>query len=326
MKLLLSLFVLINFSFAQFPGFPSWATFPPSGGDEFKFQIINQQTTSGQFSTTTGETVTVDWGDGTKNDYTGTNVAWTHTYTTYSGVTYDCKMTNASALTKFTNTVGAGTGIKFDIGDLPRSLLIFSSYYPNTCYGDIRYLPPTMTEFLIYGSNTITGDIAYLPATLTSLVLSGLNTIYGDIATFNPILNKIYIEGYNALSGDIEGMSDSGTLTGLILSSSYNTIYGDVGKFKTTTSQDMQFKTRISDYTSRTYPTTMYRVRFEPLTGYGFSSAEVDQVLIDLARDATTWGGAYLVWMAGNNAPRTSASAAAVTTLNLRGVTVTTNL
>jgi hypothetical protein len=292
----------------------------------FDFQIINQQTTGGVLSTTTGQTVTIYWGDGTSNNYTGTNVAWTHTYTVYSGVTYNCRMTNESALTKLTNTTATGSGIKFDIGDLPRSLLIFSSYVANTCYGDIRYLPPTMTEFIIYGSNTITGDIAYLPATLTKLYLSGLNTAYGDVLNFNPTLNTIYIEGYNTLSGDIEGMLDSGALGGIIFSSNYNTIYGDAGKFKSTACADLQFKTRISGYTSRTYPTTMYRIRFEPLSGYGFSSAEVDQVLIDAARDATTWGGAKSIWMAGNNGPRTSASAPAVAALNLLGVAVTTNI
>jgi hypothetical protein len=182
-----------------------------------------------------------------------------------------------------------------------------------------------MTQFIMYGSNTITGDIAYLPATLTWFAPSGQNTVYGDIATLNPTLSTIYIQGNNALSGDIEGMQNSGTLAGLILSSSYNTIYGDVGKFKTTAAADIQFKTRISDYTSRTYPSPMSRLRYEPLSGYGFSSAEVDQALINLAA-CTSWSGSKTVWMAGNNAPRTSASDAAVLTLTATyGVAVTTS-
>jgi hypothetical protein len=69
----------------------------------------------------------------------------------------------------------------------------------------------------------------------------------------------------------------------------------------------------------------MDRVYYNTTTGNGLTSAEVDQWLIDLAAYCTTWVSNKSVWLAGNNAARTSASDAAVTTLTARFVAVTTN-
>jgi hypothetical protein len=324
------------------------------GGDEFNFQIINQQTTSGQFSTTSGKTVTVDWGDSTSNDYTGTSVAWTHTYATYSGVTYDCKMTNASALTKITNTTGAGTGIKFDVGNLPANVLHLEINANNTVYGLIDNLPNSMTRFTAYGQNLVGGSIDNMPSSITIFqhtnTAVGAGVITGNIANFNRAMSYLTLNDLNEvtgnasdvpytnivicwmmgngyLTGNIAGMPNATAMTQFILTGANSTTTGDVGDFQSVNCPYIFIKGNFTDYTTRTYPSTMQRIRYEPFNGYGLSSAEVDQVLIDLARDATTWTGSEkTVWLAGYNAARTSASDAAVTTLVTRGVAVTTNL
>jgi hypothetical protein len=304
MKLLLSLFVLINFSFAQFPGFNSWATFPPSA-DEFKFQIINQQTTAGTFDVASGKTITIDWGDGTSNDYTGTNVAWTHTYTTYSGVTYNCKMTNASALTKFFNTTGTGTGISFDVGNLPRNVLYIYVNANNTISGSTSGLPPALITMTLSGANTLSGAISGFPSSMTNINYYHSNPtcgLYGAMGDFPSGLTSLAFNAAVGVTGDIAAIGNACKYVSFNRNSAKAT------------------------YSTSAWPSTMDRVFYWPTAGNGLTSAEVDQILIDLAAYCTAWTGDKVVWLAGYNAPRTSASTTAVNTLTARGVAVTTNL
>ena len=81
----------------------------------------------------------------------------------------------------------------------------------------------------------------------------------------------------------------------------------------------------VSDYTGGyNWNNSVNYVYLSPAAGYGLSSAEVDNVLIDLALE--TWSGlGRTCWLAGNNAARTAASDAAVATLIANNVGVTTN-
>jgi hypothetical protein len=321
--------------------------------DEFNFQIINQQTTSGTFDVASGKTITIDWGDGTSNDYTGTGVAWTHTYSTYSGVTYDCKMSKASALMSIVSLVGAGTGLRFDIGQLPRSVTYLNINANNIIYGLIDNLPNGMTRFTLYGQNLVSGSIDNMPASITIFqhlntavgagviignitnlnrnmtyfYLNDLNEVSGNVADMpTTLIINLNIQGRSVITGDIAGMPNATAMTQLILSGNNNTFTGDVGDFQSVNCPYIYIKGNFADYTTRTYPSTMQRIRYDPFSGYGLSSSEVDQVLIDLARDATTWTGDKSIWLAGYNAPRTSASDAAVNTLTvIYGVAVTTS-
>jgi len=75
---------------------------------------------------------------------------------------------------------------------------------------------------------------------------------------------------------------------------------------------------------SHTWPNGMQRILILPASGYGLTSTQVDNLLIDLA-NVSTWSGVKVVNLAGYNSARTSASNTAVTTLQGKGVTVTTN-
>jgi hypothetical protein len=270
----------------------------------FDFQIINQQTTGGLFSTTTGQTVTIYWGDGTSNNYTGSSVAWTHTYATYSGVTYNCKMTNASALTRFTNTTGAGTGISFDIKDLPRAVTIFQVSANNIISGSSPDLPSGLTTFQLYGANTISGSVLYFATTITTLDYYHSNPtceLTGTMSGFPASLTFLAFNANTGITGSIATIGDACSYFSFIRNAARAT------------------------YSTSAWPTTMNRVYYNTTTGNGLTSAEVDQWLIDLAAYCTTWTGSKSVWLAGYNAARTSASDAARATLIARGVTVTTN-
>jgi len=67
----------------------------------------------------------------------------------------------------------------------------------------------------------------------------------------------------------------------------------------------------------------MNRIYFVPTGSGGLTSAEIDQLLADLAN--TTWTGDKTIKLTGTNAPRTTGSNADVATLTGLGVTTTTN-
>ena len=71
----------------------------------------------------------------------------------------------------------------------------------------------------------------------------------------------------------------------------------------------------------------MVRINLQPQIGKGLTTAEVDQMIIDLS-NVNTWStssvGKY-VWLSGHNEPRSSASDVAKAILISRSVAVTTN-
>jgi len=165
----------------------------------------------------------------------------------------------------------------------------------------IASLPVGLTYYVNTGSNTTSGDIASLPVGLTSYDNAGSNTTSGDIASLPVGLTSYYNTGNNTTSGDIASLP-----VGL-------TYYYNAGS------------NQVDTYTAgRTWSNNMSRVYHAPASGYGLSSTEVDNLLIDLASVAT-WTGSKEVYLAGNNAARTAASDAAVIILQGKGVTVTTN-
>lgn len=65
-------------------------------------------------------------------------------------------------------------------------------------------------------------------------------------------------------------------------------------------------------------------VTINPASGYGYDSTEIDNILIDMANSA---GGpsSKTITLKGSSQPRTSASDAAVATLQARGCIIITN-
>lgn len=162
-------------------------------------------------------------------------------------------------------------------------------------------LPSGLTTYNNQGLNTASGSVSNLPSGLTYYQSQGQNTTSGSINSLPSGLTFYYNSGSNTTSGSISSLP-SGV-----------TYYLNIGL------------NQVNQYTSgRVWANNMERVYHSPASGFGLTSTMVDNLLIDLANVAT-WVSNKQVWLLGNNAPRTSASNAAVATLQGKGVTVTTN-
>jgi len=222
--------------------------------EPWQFAVINTQIISGQFSTASGTSITVNWGDGTSNTYSGTNQAYSKDYGSAGNRTV--MITDAkSNLTAYTMTQ-SGANVSFDLASLPRGLLSLILFGSNTVAGNLSSLPEGITYFVCRGANTVTGNLSSLPVGVVYFNIEGVNT--------------------------------------------------------------------VADYSERPWSENMRYVYHRPAVGSGLSTAEVDQLLIDLS-EVSVWNLEKAIDLRGNNAPRSSASDAAVATLISKGVAVTTN-
>jgi len=285
--------------------------------NKFSFNIIDTQTVDGYISTKTGKTITIEWGDGTSTTYSGYQ-AFSKDYGSVGNriVTIN----NANAFTYFyVPTVGAN--ISFDIAKLPRNVTVLYILGSNTIYGDISKAPSALTYLYVAGNNTLSGDIGENLSSIATFRIQGANTIGGDVNDISVLTTYFYITGNNIITGDIANLKSA-------LATFYcrgnNTLYGDMGLIPSImTSFAADGFNTIDSYTSKSWPADMSFINLEGIGG--LSSAEVDQLLIDLS--TTTWAGTLKdIDLTGTgNAPRTSASDAAVATLQGMGVTITTN-
>lgn len=143
--------------------------------------------------------------------------------------------------------------------------------------------------------------LSSLPRVMTYIQIAGSNTITGNLADAPAGLTVINILGSNTITGNL---SDAPADLRLIQIIGLNT---------------------INDYTAgRAWATNYNYLYLRQAAGQGFDSAEVNNILIDLA--AATWGGSSRTLdLKGVNAARTSASDAAVATLISKSVSVLTN-
>jgi hypothetical protein len=118
-----------------------------------EFTVNNTQTISGLFSTVSGKTISVDWGDGgAVSTYSGTDQVWLKNYGSAGNRTV--RISSASILTKF-QMDATEADISFDLTNLPSSLTDFSCSGSNTVSGDLTNLPSGLTYFSCHGSNTV---------------------------------------------------------------------------------------------------------------------------------------------------------------------------
>ena len=141
----------------------------------FIFDVISTQTIAGVFQTKAGQSITVHWGDGTLNTYSGTtDKAYSHDYGSVS--THRVTVINAGVMTKFTMET-TDANIKFDLSSLPSGLTYFLCDGSNTITGNLSSLPSGLTYFRCRGYNTVTGNLSSLPSGLTYFRCDGSNTV-----------------------------------------------------------------------------------------------------------------------------------------------------
>ena len=157
-----------------------------------------------------------------------------------------------------------------------------------------------MTKFTMVTTGAVVSfALADLPSGVTYFRCTGSNTVSGSLSDLPSGLTYFNCQGSNTVSGSLSDLPSGVTY------------------FYCTGSNT------ISGYTTRTWAASMNYINFVPTGSGGLTSAEIDQLLADLAD--TTWTSTKTITLTGTNAPRTTGSNADVATLTGLGVTTTTN-
>ena len=242
------------------------------------------------------DSVTINWGDGTSNTYSGTaDTAFTHTYasaTTVYNVTYTAS--DNSVLTRMGYTDRAGSKVG-GLLSLPAGMTYFICRGSNTLSG-VLSLPASMTLFNCSGSNTLSGALS-LPAGMTYFKCDGSNTLSG-VLSLPAGMTFFSCAGFNTLSG--------------VLSLPAGMTFFYCAGFNT-----------FSGYTPSTKASNQNRFSLDGLNT--LSAANVDAIIQDYAAAGGTWTGDKVFSMtvlAASN--RTAASDAAWATLGTKGLVTRT--
>lgn len=217
----------------------------------------------------------------------------------------------------------------------------------NTVGGDIsNHFSSSLVQLIFYGNGALTGDLSTLNTTnLDTLRIqgSGGNTVYGQLNWTALNLTICIINTLGNITGNYSDInaptlgilqinSTSSSITGSMASLPNSLgnfsgpgVFGDLGgmpAFMGFLNLGNYANTNLDSYTGFNFSgVTAQYYRIEGNSS--LSSAEVDQFLIDAS--TATWAGLKQIQLLGNCQPRTSASDAAVATLQSLGVTVTTN-
>lgn len=206
----------------------------------------------------------------------------------------------------------------------------FYLFGKNTVYGDISNLKNNLTTFYISGNNSITGNISNLSSltNLDTFIIFGNNTVYGDIQYLPPSLTDVEFLGNANISGTLSSLNTPDLRTFRI--NATNSISGNISDLPSSVSylQILKNNNKLS-YSGKTWPENMVRLYLQPLVGKGLTTAEVDQLLIDLS-NITNWttsttSGSRVVYLAGHNEPRSSVSNTAFSMLVSKGISVSCN-
>lgn len=202
--------------------------------EDFTFSVQNTSTSvNTTFSLTfnnTGQAFSVDWGDGTIDNFTtGTAVVCSHLYSvSYSG-NIIVTVPGLNTITSINSSTSAGIPINSNVSIFNVLTNLETLSFLNSCAisGNIETLTnPSLTDLQLGGSTTVTGSIDNIAnvSNITSLRVEGTNTISGNISSLSS-LNTIIVRGLNTLTGDINGFVN--TVTNIILEGQ-NTLSGNI--------------------------------------------------------------------------------------------------
>jgi hypothetical protein len=271
--------------------------------------------------TYSGSDITIDWGDGTVENIAD-GALGSHTYSSpYTGdafITSNCLDINQLIFTGFWYLE-----IQSFFTDFPRINHIEFNGADVQGYGSLSPFPKSTTfidgeggavtgditdsffegfeRIRFTGINEISFDVSKMPSTLSYVGVTGNNYIYGILSNFPSACTHFDVKGNNTISGDLSDVTIP-----------FPPVFNLGGN-------------NTVDTYSSPIDFSLSNMQIFILTGGGdgLSTAEVDQLLIDLS--ASTWAGSKNLFINGNHAARSAASDAAVTSLGLQGVTVSTN-
>lgn len=165
----------------------------------------------------------------------------------------------------------------------------------------------------------LTGDISIFVNIIYIAITDAYNAVTGNITNLS--LARIRIFGSNHIYGDI---SDKTALTYLYLYGA-NRVWGDLGKNNVCDGITLLglLACAMKEYTAGGTWEDASVLTINPSSGFGLSATEIDNMLIDMANSGTISG--KTITLQGSNSPRTSASDAAVVTLEAAGNTLVLN-
>lgn len=164
-------------------------------------------------------------------------------------------------------------------------------------------------------SNGWSFALAALPKSVETLMISGDNTVTGNLSDIRSA-TSVEIRGNSVIGGDLKFLRDA---TYIWVAGS-NTVYGDLSVLNSPNYVTLQGANTIT-YSGSSWPTTTMRQVYVRGAS-SIATADIDALLIALAATVTTWTNERTVNLKG---ARTSASDAAYSTLQGRGVAVTVN-
>lgn len=174
----------------------------------FEFEVIETRLISGFFSVAAGQELSVAWGDGTSEKFSGHRAGFHKDFGADVRTKVRISAGDGSALQEFRMT-RRGANIAFELKDLPKGLVYFVCEGANTVAGDISDLPEGLRTFVCTGNNTVSGDISGLPASLTYFDCRGRNTIRGDVSKLPGGLTYFSVMGRNTLTGNVADLPES---------------------------------------------------------------------------------------------------------------------
>ena len=283
--------------------------------------------------------ISVNNGDGTTTNYTLTSSAQnvTHTYsgsalrtvTIYNplAINYWLCTDNATYAFNWSQTKEmrltyfycSGSNTLSGTLSLPSVMTYFYCSGSNTLSGTLS-LPSVMTSFYCFGSNTLSGTLS-LPSVMTTFYCSGSNTLSGTLS-LPSVMTSFYCTGSNTLSGTLSLPS---VMTYFICTGS-NTLSGTLSLPSVMTTFECTGSNTLSGYTTQSFSNSMNYFYLITSNGSGFTSAQIDQLCIDLNGSAWAGSGRTLRLTGSKIAAPTVTSAAARTSMSTtKSVTITTN-
>lgn len=313
------------------------------GDDSYSFTLTSSGDGSGvstlALMVSADQTLTLDGAARFYSDAAGTldeSTTWLVTtgdvrtrYIRCSAGTANLTFPRKTKVTNWNNWAGDGTGNAPSIGGDISKLSSLDYLYvgvPNTMSGSIANLT-LLTYVYVGGSNTVSGSVANL-ISLTYLYVEGNNDLSGDVTNLIS-LTVLQVKGNNTLSGSIAALTSlttlwvtgSNTLTGSVTNltslgflyvTGTGTLSGDVSYIVSGLEFLYLPTCHMDTYTAGATWGNAYVV-IDPDVGYGYSSTEIDNMLIDMDNSGVFSG--QTIELKGSSAPRTSASDAAVTHL-----------
>ena len=287
----------------------------------FSFDVVNSQSVEGSFTADSGKSIRIEWGDSTNYTFTG-QYNFTKDYGSSGNRTVTLYAYDETDLTKISlQGFGGDEKVSFSLSSVPSAVTDIAAYGFCNVIGDLSDLPASLINFEITGGN-ITGNISDIPDTVTFFnIESHSGNISGDIANLPPNIELFGIEVGTTISGNISNFPSSLLYINV---QGNNTITGDLADLPSgVTSVYLSGDNTINTYTQgRVWAADMETVGVIQTNGYGLSSSEVDNLLIDLAD--TTWSPGTISIDSPNEC-RTSASDTAYSTLEGYGVNISVN-